>query len=301
MDDDDLITTVEARAQGLTLHDIARLITSGAWRRILRGIYATATVTMPTAALRRRAALRLAGDDGWLCGLSALAEWGVELEGSEVAHLAIVRTGAMRGQRGCLVVHRASRPAAWIERDNVRLERFDPAVVSAFIAQRDDRARQELVCRVVRERRTTVARLRAASGARGRFPGVRRFREILELVELGCRSPIEIDFLVLVEVPFGLPRADRQQPLRRRRGARLGSAYGDVYYADLRLLVELDGSDHHCDDKRVADLRRDLDLATLGVLTIRLTGKQVRAESAATAAALLAIFADRRALLGLAA
>ncbi len=298
---DELITTAEAMAQGLTRHHLARVVASGVWLHVLWGVYAVAAGASPLGSLRRRAALLRAGADGWLCGPSALAEWGMPVGDPLVCHLAMTRTGAMRGEPGRLVVHRARSSTGWVERGDVRLERFDAAVVTAFGSIADDLDRQELLCRAVRERRTTVARLRSAAGAHGRFPGCRRFRAILDLVELGCRSPIEIDFLVNVERPFGLPSADRQHPLRRRRGGRVGAAYGDVLYGQLRIVIELDGTDDHCDDKRRADLRRDLDLAAQGILTIRLTGYQVRQDAAATAAALREIFADRARLVGLAA
>jgi len=299
MADNVLITTPQARARGLTYAEIRRLVRAGVWLRVLRGIYViAATVTMPMPALHRRAALRLAGDDGWLCGLSALAEYGVVVGSERVTHLAMRRTGAMRGDRG-LCVHRAAHDGS-VEWRGLRMERFDAAVVSAFATLKDESQRQELLCRVVRERRTTVARLRAAAGARGRFRGSPRFRFILGLVELGCHSPIEIDYLLLIERPFGLPSADRQRPLRRDRNARRPGAYGDVYYPELRLLVELDGSENHVDAQRRRDLRRDLGMATTGIQTLRITGEQIRRETAKTAAAILAVMEERRALLGLA-
>lgn len=303
MDDDGVITTAEAAQQGLSRAAIRSLLRRGLWQQLLWGIYATSAAVLPLPALRRRAALRRVGAHGWLCGSSALAEWGFDVGNPHVAHVATPRTGAPRGERGRLVVHRVppGRAAAWVERNGLRVERFDAAVITAFGELTGESDRQELLCGVVRERRTTVARLRAAAGARGAFRGAPRFRAILALVELGCRSPIEIAYLLLVERPFGLPEARRDQPLRRRKGARLGSAYGDAYYPELKVLVELDGSDDHCDANRRADLRRDLDLATTGVLTVRLTGFQVRRESAATAAALLLVFADRRRLLAAAA
>lgn len=293
---DDLITTAQALAQGLSHSDIRRLITTGAWLHLVRGVYAIANSDVPLAALRRRAALVLAGDDGWLYGASALAEWGRAVGDQEVVHLAMVRTGITISGRG-VVVHRTTAATPWVERDGVRLERFESAVISAFVATPDDRDRQELLCRAVRERRTTTARLRVAAGARGRFRGSRRFAAILALVELGCRSPIEIDYYLLVELPFGLPAGERQRPLPRRRGGRIGAAYGDVYYPELKLLVELDGSADHSDENRRADLRRDLDLAALGIVTVRLTGRQVREEAALTARLLLDAFAERRRLL----
>ncbi len=294
---DELITTAQALAQGMTHREIRTLVTTGVWIQLLRGVYALATSALPIPALRRRAALLMAGEDGWLCGTSALAEWGMQVADPLEVHVAMIRTGIVIG-RG-VVMHRAKSPDACVERDGIRLERFDAAVITAFVGLKDDRERQELVCRAVRERRTTCARLGAAAGARGRFPGCRRFREIVALVDLGCRSPIEIDYYVLVERPFGLPRAERQRALPRRRGGRVGAAYGDVYYPELRLVVELDGSGFHADEHRRADLRRDLDLAALGIVTIRLTGRQVREEAALTARLLLDAFAERRVQLGL--
>lgn len=297
MDDFGLITAAQALEQGLSRAAIRALVRRGVWQPVLWGVYATAAALLPLPALRRRAALLRAGGDGWLCGTSALAEWGYDV-GDTVTHLAMTRTGALRGERGRLVVHRA-KTAAWVERGGLRVERFDAALVTAFVAMESESDRQELLCRAVRERRTTVARLRAAAGARGPIRRSPELRVLLGLIELGCRSPIEIDYLLLVERPYGLPNGDRQHPLQRRRGGRLGAAYGDVYYAELRILVELDGAGDHCDANRRSDLRRDLDLATLGILTIRLTGAQVRRESAATAAALREVFAERRRLLGL--
>lgn len=292
---DELITTAQALAQGLSAAAIRRLVATGAWLHVLRGVYALRSTTASLPTLRRRAALLLAGDDGWLYGASALAEWGMPVGDPLQVHVAMTRTGITISGRG-VVVHRA-KAAAHVERGGVRLERFDTAVVSAFISTADDRDRQELLCRAVRERRTTTVRLRAAAGARGRFRGSRRFSAILTLVELGCRSPIEIDYYLLVELPYGLPAGARQRPLPRRRSGRVGAAYGDVFYPELRLVVELDGSDDHCDERRRDDLRRDLDLAALGIVTIRLTGRQVRAESSLTARLLLDAFAERRRLL----
>lgn len=300
MDDVGLIAASVALQQGYTRSAIRALVRRGAWRPVLWGIYATPVAVLPMPALRRRAALMRAGPDGWLCGLSALAEWGFHVGDGHVVHLAMTRTGAMRGERGRLVVHRrAPGRARWVERGGLRLEPFDAAVLTAFATLASESLRRELLCQAVGQRRTTVARLRAAAGARGPFRHAPELRTTLALVELGCRSPIEIDYLLLVERPYGLPRGDRQAPLVRRRGGRVGAAYGDVFYRELRVLVELDGSDDHCDANRRADLRRDLDLAALGILTIRLTGYQVRHEAAATAAALREVFAERRRLLGL--
>jgi hypothetical protein len=286
-----ILRTADELAAGVTPATLRWRLESGERTPIFRGWHAPTDAALPVEALRRRAALAKAGPDAWLTGVSALAEHGIRIGNDGNAHVAVLDRPPPRRQPG-LVPHRLRRPPTLLAmRNGVPVESLEDAAVTAFggLCLRD---RRELLCRLVRQRRTTVVRLRAVATARGAFAGKPAFMETLGYIEIGCMSPIEIDYLLDVERPFGLPVADRQHRFRR---ARARSAYGDAYYKRELFLLELDGTDDHSDDDaRRADLARDLDLAGQCVLTGRVTGRQIRGNPEQVACSVDAVLTARR-------
>ena len=112
----------------------------------------------------------------------------------------------------------------------------------------------------VQTRRTTPQRILKAASSR-RFLRHRRLLETLALdVAAGARSPLELDFLRLVERPHGLPVGHRQAS----RGTEV-----DPLYKEYRLLVELDGRLGHDGVARFRDMRRDNWATADGLATLR--------------------------------
>ena len=238
------------------------------------------------------AALEMCGRDAKLSHITALAAWGVRIRCScgrvDEIHLTAPRSVLPRPG---LRPHRRrldDRPV--LERAGLRLASLEEAAVGAW-TQLAPCCRRELVTKLIRERRTTADRLLTEAARWGRFAGAPTFRDWTGLAAAGCHSPVELDFVLLVERPFGLPPAARQTPFRRHGVA----AFGDVFYELARLLVELDGrDDHSSDETRRADLERDVELAARdGVMTLRFTGRQVRGRSSWVADAILATIRHR--------
>lgn len=118
----------------------------------------------------------------------------------------------------------------------------------------------------VRERRVTVDEVRAESRAQRTHRGRTALTALLDLVEGGCQSELEVWGVLHVVVIPGLP-APSQQHRVAVRGRRF---FLDVAYEDAMVAVELDGAAFHGSrEQREADIRRDTALAALGWVVLR--------------------------------
>lgn len=121
-------------------------------------------------------------------------------------------------------------------------------------------------------RRTTAARLLAATEALTRLDGRQFIRDVLADLDSGACSVLEQGYLRLVERPHGLPDAERQVTVRSERGRE----YRDVTYPAYMVDLELDGRIYHDHPRqRDLDLDRDLDAAVAGEASVRLGWGQV--------------------------
>lgn len=96
--------------------------------------------------------------------------------------------------------------------------------------------------------------------------GVKKLRRALALADPGAESPMETR-LRLQLVMAGLPPPSTQIELRDSSGSLLGRA--DLYYPEMRLVIEYDGEGHR--DRMVADLRRQNALLNAGFHLLRFT------------------------------
>ncbi len=139
-------------------------------------------------------------------------------------------------------------------------------------------------------RATTPERLLAALEQRQRTPRGVELRRILADAALGARSVLERDYLLRVERPHGLPRG-RRQARDKLEGAGI---YRDVLYDPVGVAVELDGVAWHSGAAaRRRDMRRDLESAAAGVVTLRLGWHQVWDEPCPTAAQVVRVLVAR--------
>ncbi|MGI3780144.1 MAG: hypothetical protein ACRYG2_05135, partial [Janthinobacterium lividum] len=119
------------------------------------------------------------------------------------------------------------------------------------------------VSAAVQRRLTTPSRLRRRVEDRNRLRHRRFVLRLVDDVELGAESPIEIAYLNDVERAHGLPRGHRQL-------SPAGSTYStDVDYDPYALLVELDGRIGHQGRGRFRDMKRDNAHVLLGRPTLR--------------------------------
>ena len=107
--------------------------------------------------------------------------------------------------------------------------RYDEAALDVALASRGEFAAIGAVARAVQSQHTTATRMRAALDLRTRAPRRDLLTAVLDDVAAGACSVLEHGYLTRVEVPHGLPTADRQQ----RGHTTAGVVYRDATYGVL--------------------------------------------------------------------
>ena len=136
---------------------------------------------------------------------------------------------------------------------------------------------RQAVIECVRARRIGVGALRAESATLPVHAGKAALMTLLDLVEQGCESELEI--WGVTHVLPGLPRVPA--PVQQY-GVRLGNGRTvrlDAAWPELRIAVELDGAAFHGSrEARERDLRRDTALAALGWVVLRFSYARLMAD-----------------------
>jgi hypothetical protein len=287
---DGLVTFAQVRELGVSAQAVLDRRRHGRLHQLHRGVYAVGTARL-TDDGRRRAALLATGPTALLSHRSL----GYLLGCRDAEHDRVEVTVAGRHgrTRSTVLVH---RPATLTDEDRTTTGTFPTTTVARMVVdlmavlpvaelahvlrQLDRTGRLDLVAieravrRVARPRGVQVLRTLLADYED--VPGVpfvvleRRFRRL-------CRA---------FDLPVGTPQARVEGSPRRP----------DVLYEGLGIAVELDDRSTH---ERLAavvdDRRRDLELAALGIQTIRLTDEDLTRRAAQTAELLRRAFAARAA------
>jgi very-short-patch-repair endonuclease len=121
--------------------------------------------------------------------------------------------------------------------------------------------------------------------------GRRQLLELVDLLEAGCESELEIWGYREVFDHAALREAKRQRPL-----VASGRTYRvDLAFEDAKLAVELDGRAFHASTAQwERDIKRDLALATIGWQTIRLSHQRLTSDPAGCRRDVLRVLAARR-------
>jgi hypothetical protein len=268
---------------GWAARTIDNRVAAGVLHRLGRGQYATVAPDprLRVAAAADRAGGRVGGT--WALGLHGLA--GFDLSGDR--QITIPPERRVRGTD--FVVVRSPLPAVdhaevdgvptvTVERALIDLAATEPA--STVRAAYYDAKGKRLV---------TAQRLAARAHALGRVPGAAAVRRIAASGALDLDSEGEWSFLTLVF------RAEDPKPQPQVWVAYEDRSYRlDFAYLDARMDLEYDGRDTHL-RRFAADRERDLALAELNILTIRITGAMLR-EPADTRVRILGIRRQRLAL-----
>ncbi|HET8600108.1 MAG TPA: type IV toxin-antitoxin system AbiEi family antitoxin domain-containing protein [Segeticoccus sp.] len=273
-----VVTRAQCLTSGMTLAQTRWKLRSGRWRSIHPGIYLTHSGTVGWK-LRAAAAVLACGPGAVLAGRAA-ARWHTLVDDDpatidvQVPARRRVRPPArVRVRRVTQLEARTARLASWPPRTSVEDTVLDVAEASS------PREAEALVARACQRGLTTIERLGAALGRRGRHRWRDLFRVALEDVADGAESIAEIRYIRGVERAHGLPRAIRQ--LRVVRGGR--RQRDDNLYEAEEVLVEVDGRVGHVGDGRLRDRRRDRRAAASGLLTLRVGWVEVSAEECETA------------------
>jgi very-short-patch-repair endonuclease len=237
---------------------------SGAATRLAPGIYASATHAH-SAATRIDAASEWAGTPAWIGGAAALFLAGVASDPPPRIEVVVPAGRRMSGRPSWVRVRRLSyRPPT------VRLERWravDPAVAwcHAFSEMPHD-GRVSALCALVAAQPRAMEMVANAARELPVLRGRRRMIEVASHVAAGAESFLEVHAMQEVFVGAGFAGLLRQHVVNTgERRYRL-----DLYDPRSMTAIETDGAQFHSSDTHwQRDIRRDADLAALGILTLR--------------------------------
>lgn len=275
-----VVLTSDLLAVGVTEAEIARARRAGTLVRLIRGAYAVAPVTEPLGILAAVATARRYPRGAISCEF-ALAVHGCQIELPTTVH-ATTPLPAPDGTEG-VSVHGTRWPLPITHVQGIRVVTGAMALIGAWTDLRLLGDRRAVVCAALLGSAATAAEVGLLDPAAKRVPGAVELLKTCAYVELGCESPLEIDYYVEIELAFRLPPpSGRQQwidlPDGRRRRV-------DVLYRAQRLIVEIDGAHHQLDEAtRRRDEANDAILTGMGWRVRRFTDRDLRDRPAWVAA-----------------
>jgi very-short-patch-repair endonuclease len=239
-------------------------------------------------ASRRWVAVLEAGPRAALDGVSALQAAGVE-HLTDDALTVVVPKGARRRRLAGVRIRETRRYRA---EDVVRsgIPRTTPAVaaVHAALWAATDKQATYFLTLAVQQGLCRPAELSDAATAVRRHPRRRVLAQVVLDLADGSRSLGELDVARAMR-SRGLPEPVRQAVRRRPSGTQ----YLDADFPTYGVSMEVDGSQHDLPHQRLADLVRDLGLATEGRTTVRIPLVAWRLDEAAVLDGLEQLFRSR--------
>jgi very-short-patch-repair endonuclease len=278
----------QAMRAGLPRDVIDGLVRTGRWRRLQCGVYATFSGEPGRDALLWAVILR-AGPSAMFSHRTAAGLDGLIEYPAGPVHVIVPPDRRPRPIPGALI-HRLDRPPA--ARHPVLLPprtRIEETVLDLIATAESADEAFGWVFRATGRGLTTAERIRRAMAARQRMPWRSDLTACLDDAEAGVRSNLEHRYVLAVERPHGLPRAERQA--RVVRAGRV--AYLDNLYRQYRVGVELDGRAAHPVGERWRDYRRDNAGATDGIITLRYGWSDVTGGPCQVAAQVTAVLTQR--------
>ena len=259
---DGVVSREQAIGLGLSRTAVTRLVRDGFWVRMARGIYLTAAMS-PTWPALAWAGVLIGGDAARLGGLAAAHLYGLVAEPPPSIDVLIPVTLSRPRITGpwCFVRERPGARSPRTVGSPPRLTIEDTVLDLVCDPDCGDREAVDWLTRAVNSRRTTPRRILRAAEHRHFLRQRTLIFAVLDDVAAGARSPLEVDYLNLVERAHGLPVGRRQAS---RRGTEV-----DVLYEGYGLLVELDGRLGHTGMGRFRDMHRDNAATSDGLATLR--------------------------------
>jgi hypothetical protein len=289
------VVTWSAALSVVPRHVVAHAVESGQVTAVYAGVL-VANGLAGTRMGRWRAALLRTGPDVALSHVTALEVWGLRVSRADEVH---VTTAPHRRIRVAgIVAHRragfAAAPPLVLVRQDVAVTNLELSLVDSWPLLDGDGQRGPLLDAVGR-RWTTAGRVLTALRASGHhLPGRAALRNLLAKIEAGCRSELELWGYDHVFTGPDVPPMERQIPVRVDGR----TVYLDLLHRPTATNFELDGAKwHDGTSQRERDLRRDADLAKLGIQTIRFSHDRLTLEPQAVRRDVLAILASRRAMI----
>lgn len=276
-------------------HTVGRWVADGRLLRPHRGVLAAPECWGEWST---RALAGVLATGGTLSHASALAAWRVATDDGPV-HVSVPADRRALRSRG-LVVHRV--------RDLVtdRLGPFPVTPLPRALAdtwgwahghhghRRPVERARAAVIETSRDRRVSVVQLRAEAARRPALPGHGELVGLIELVDQGCQSELEIWGVREVLHGPGMPHFVQQH----RVDLPTGVVHLDAAVPELKVAVELDGAAFHGSaHARERDTRRDVALAAQGWVVLRFSYRRLTQEPGACRREILQVCRAREALL----
>ncbi len=245
---DAVATTAQLVTWGFGNDTIERRVSRGEWQRLYQGVMALQSGSLVWRQ-RARGALLYAGRDAALSHRSAAYVRDVLPSPGPQIHVTVPHRRTVLPQPG-LVVHRR-RQMPWAG-GGLRAVDAEEAVICLAAETVGDDDLVGLVCDAVRGGARPDVLLRRAA-QRGRLRNRRLLVDVLDAVDDGIESPLELRYRRDVERAHGLPRATAQK--RERVSGRWIRA--DRVYDEFGVRVELDGQLAHPFGTTDEDVWRD--------------------------------------------
>jgi very-short-patch-repair endonuclease len=285
----DVVTRAQLRSV-VRDHIIDDAVTAGALTPVFPGVYVLPD-RAATRSCRQRAAVVYTG--GALSHTDALHLHGLTSETVDPVHVTVNSSRGPTRLTG-LVVHRRrgfrAEPPWTVRRSGLLIVGIEQAIVEGWPMLTPWDRRSPLIT-ALRERRTTEGRMSACLDASPHAAGVADMRSITSAVAGGCHSELELWGHDRVLSDKRLPRSRAQVRIALARGV----IYLDRYFDAEMVAVEFDGAAWHGSPaQRERDVRRDAQLAALGILVVRFTHQRLHCEPDRVIEELLRILAARR-------
>lgn len=273
----------QAMRAGFSQRQIHHRLSSGTWQRVYPGVYATFSGPLSREA-RLWAALRWAGEGAMLSHETAAEVQGLADKPSSAIHITVPlhRRPAQRRPRWGIVVHRSGQSRAQFPGSlTLPRTRAEDTVFDLVDASATFDIAYGWIARAVSRDLVTVSMLRRALAARCRVRWRAWLTDALEDVHGKAYSALERRYVRDVERAHGLPEAQRQAA--RRLGGQ--THYRDNWYAQYRVVAEIDGPAYHRDERVQLDKRRDnVNLALDDAKSLRFGPADVTERACETAA-----------------
>ena len=255
-------------------------VSSGRWRQIYPGVYATFD-GQPTHRTRLWAALLSAGPGATLSHETAAELHQLTDERARLIHVTVPVTRRVTAVEG-VCLHRSARAVQAAQAGSrPPRTRIEETVLDLAHAAKTFDDVCGWVTRAIARELTDETRLRAAMEVRQRLRWREDLRELIEAAITGDHSVLEFRYHRDVERAHGLPESARQVPFVTpdgRRGRR------DRVYEPYGVVIEVDGRLAHQPEDQWRDKTRDNAATAAGQQSLRYGWAQVRWAPCATAA-----------------
>ena len=267
----DPFTVAQAREAGLSWQGLQ----TPAWRRMSRGQYSW-TGLHHDVELTLRAVDKRLPERAAFSGNTAAWILGLDFSPCEPIEVTIPRDLPARTRAGLRLRRASLQDCDFMIRRRFRCT--TPLRTACDLGSRADLVESTVALDMalhagIVDLRALTTYVEASAGTKG----IKRLRRAVGLAEPRSESPMETR-LRLQLINARLPRPEVQVDLYDDYGRFLARA--DLYYPDVRLVIEFDGQNHR--DRLVPDLRRQNALVNAGYRILRFTAADLRADAVAS-------------------